>query len=629
MKLMVSMSALPPSQYRKYRKGWKPNPALLALFEKISGKKGHKAMRIYIDAKTDAVIKNIVQNVKPPIQIVDALMEKDIVLVDYIAGTGKDTHGRIVKIGKYLAKDAALKKMFDSDPQRKAIANASRNHQLICISMHPYDIAGMSTDRGWVSCMNLKGGANKKFVKQDIANGTLISYLIDPKDKNINKPVARALVKPYFQKGKTKVGDRVVGSEKVNALYLVDFAYPDSTMPFIHTLQEWLNEHINPFIATTERKGVFELHSKLYEDRRAGVFDYDLEAPLMNNDVNKFIDGIVASKDTENAEAVVVDYLERFPVMATMLAKRKWGTPEFQRTCVRELIGNGKYDDLPQFFSAIQTQYAGDTETLKNVWEATSGRPRAMDMFLRSLPNERRDSFVSTYFADAELYSVANSDTVLGTLPKAPSEIWNLVKYTSNPESLFWYTASRINTAGIMTRYVEEEFGTKGGREYKTYVLTPAIGSLALQNPKCSVATLHSLEQHKDRVDANYYRAAKMVFDGYKYLRVDDRESIRPRLHDTLSNKKLKLNKTEIDTLAHRIDYGHLVQVAVEELFPSAIDLSGDGEAFLVDTNGTLAQMTEQIIERTMELVEVDAIERVTEMRAKSKAHREKMKARK
>lgn len=626
MELMVSLSALPPSQYRKYRKGWKPNPTLLALFEKISGKKGHKAMRIYIDAKTDAVIKNVTQNVKPPIEIVDALMEKNIVLVDYVAGTGKDSHGRIVKIGKYLAKDPDLKKMFDSDPKRKSLVNATRNHQLICISMHPYDIAGMSTDRGWVSCMNLKDGSNKRFIKQDIAGGTLIAYLIDPQDKNINKPIARCLAKPFFEKSKAKAAEKFVGSETVNALYLVEYAYPDNKMPFVHTLQDWLNEQINPFVASTERKGVYELSKKLYADTRGAVFDYDVEGPMLRGDVNGFVTRLLEnpSKDSED---MAIDHMERSPQIAIMLAQKKWGQPRFYQRCVAELAGSGNWAELRRFFDVLFRNYVLDDFVMSKVWTYLSGKPQALSMFIDAMPNDQRDSFLDSHLGDMELYDDRQNARVEGLLPAALSEIWSFTKYSKNPEQMFWYNACRINAGGIATKYVDEEYGGERNREYHDYVLAPSVAAFASQSPKCPAATLDSLRRHKEMFTGIYYRTITRLLEGEKLVVLDDRHDFRPRFKALIEGLP-KITESERNKLLYQIEGDPILIQAANELYPDSSPLSGVESYLLVDSQQSLSVIKEAILKRALEIAKEDGLELLEEVRDAAKAHRAKMKAR-
>lgn len=87
-----------------------------------------------------------------------------------------------------------LIKNFSEDKIRN-IKNA--NDYVVCYSRHPYDIIGMSTNRGWHSCMRHSGSDIITNIKSDIRYGTIIAYLIRKNDKNINNPVARINIKPY------------------------------------------------------------------------------------------------------------------------------------------------------------------------------------------------------------------------------------------------------------------------------------------------------------------------------------------------------------------------------------------------------------------------------------------------
>ena len=42
---------------------------------------------------------------------------------------------------------------------------------LICITHNPYDVAGMSTDRSWTSCMNLNDGRYKETALKQVQYG--------------------------------------------------------------------------------------------------------------------------------------------------------------------------------------------------------------------------------------------------------------------------------------------------------------------------------------------------------------------------------------------------------------------------------------------------------------------------
>ena len=136
---------------------------------------------------------------------------------DYIGGTVdvafKDKDGKTKvrpgqKIGKLLVGetiptgkgDMPALPFFSNDPIRlgKSIRDSIKSKNLwVVISNHAYDIAGMSTDRNWTSCMNVIDGNFKHYVWNDIELGTLVAYIIDKNDTNIEHPFGRVLIKPY------------------------------------------------------------------------------------------------------------------------------------------------------------------------------------------------------------------------------------------------------------------------------------------------------------------------------------------------------------------------------------------------------------------------------------------------
>ena len=198
MKILISLSKIPLSLVRPYAKGWNKS-RYNDLFEKYAHSR--KKYRIYLP------LKNVVEKqVYIPRLINDSVVSNGYVVDDYLAGIAimPTNPKKKIKIGKLLYTEA--KKIYDNDPQRASVKNQD---MWVVISRHPYDIAGMSFDRGWTSCMDLGDNDNTytSYLDADIALGTLVSYLINAKDKNINSPVARISIKPYAcEKDGSKIG---------------------------------------------------------------------------------------------------------------------------------------------------------------------------------------------------------------------------------------------------------------------------------------------------------------------------------------------------------------------------------------------------------------------------------------
>lgn len=259
MEIEVSLSALTPSQYRPFMKMFKPDPQILKLFQKISGRMGNRAMRLYFDFQSDKLLKGF--SPECPSEIKDYLIEKGFVLEDYVSGTARDKHDRVVRLGKILSKNPELAKVFETDPNRKAIVSVTRGKKTVCLSMHPYDVAGMSTGRGWTSCMDLVDGINNKYVKEDIKHHTLVAYLIDSSDKDLKRPLSRVLLKRFY------------ATNKKDFFYHVEKVYPMPNAPFIISVQEFVNEHINKMLLPEGGfpDTTYMLHEDLYNDNGAAL----------------------------------------------------------------------------------------------------------------------------------------------------------------------------------------------------------------------------------------------------------------------------------------------------------------------------------------------------------------------
>lgn len=269
-----SESAVPLSQYRKVKRQTKfvegenqdkkhtRLPAAdRARVRKLFEKYGHKGRRIYIDYGQ----KDMKKPIEPPKAIDEFLKAKGFRLEDYREGIAFDKHDRAVRLGKAL-KDPSLKRMFDNDPRRQA-----RSKYSIVISNHPYDIAGMSTGRtGWHSCMTLGTGSNQHYVPQEIAAGSLIAYLIGEKDRNVERPVARVLLKPFY-------------SSDNKVFWLPDVVYPRDVPAFEKfrtQVRQWANKYLNKGNIAKQDKTHTTMNRLSYEDGMSDQATFvDLASP--------------------------------------------------------------------------------------------------------------------------------------------------------------------------------------------------------------------------------------------------------------------------------------------------------------------------------------------------------------
>jgi hypothetical protein len=245
---ILLQEALKPSQFRKYVKDFN-RERYTDIFKKLGDEFEHDKnyYRIYIPLGKEEK-SGPVSNVEK--EVTDFLTQNGYQVLDYIKGIVKFGDAKnTTSIGKVLTRLKAddLMKKFVSDEARKALTSDIDN-LMVVISRHPYDIAGSDTDRNWTNCMtighassnrvetlhnqlntlnnklsslqkedpnyvnilkkikNLKSeledrkeeGENVKYLIHEVKEGSLISYLINKNDKNINNPLAVLNIKPYI-----------------------------------------------------------------------------------------------------------------------------------------------------------------------------------------------------------------------------------------------------------------------------------------------------------------------------------------------------------------------------------------------------------------------------------------------
>lgn len=252
--------ALTPSQFRPYMKVWQDNPNLKerykSMFEEYKKKyDGDKnAYRIYLPLNTGDKKSEFED------QISTFLSENGWSLVDYVDGKARFGESKNTKrIGQVFsqlergadeAKKSEIKRLskgFIEDPIRK---QGKGSDLLVCISRHPYDVAGADTNRDWENCMTIGTGTNYRYLIHDVKEGSLVAYLVKGDDKNIIKPIANCAIKPYIN-----------SKDKSDIILLRDSkTYPQPYPDFENTVSTWLDE-ING-----KKEGIYCLNSKLYKD---------------------------------------------------------------------------------------------------------------------------------------------------------------------------------------------------------------------------------------------------------------------------------------------------------------------------------------------------------------------------
>lgn len=243
--------ALKPSQYRAVVKGW-DKERYADIFKDDAYEHDKNGYRVFIPIGKPS--RNV-QSVTAPPEIQQVLADAGFEIQDYVKGIVFNKEKKqSIKLGKVLTKlkrDDLLQK-FNNDSRREG----TKNQYIVVISRHPYDIAGMSTDRGWTSCMNLKSGINRHYVPLDVKHGSLVAYVTTYDDKNLNNPSGRVLIKPFY--------DTYSSDEKVY-FGIENQVYGTNVPGFTDAVNAWV-KMVNTKYQGLEGIAIVELHRDLYVD---------------------------------------------------------------------------------------------------------------------------------------------------------------------------------------------------------------------------------------------------------------------------------------------------------------------------------------------------------------------------
>lgn len=206
-------------------------------------------------------------------------------LSDYKEGIAFDKNGKSIKIGKLIVKVMNTtspseeqikyyKDLLSSYEKDKIRAKVSTSKLYMVISKAKYDIAGMSTGRGWTSCMSLNGGSNRQYVSCDVREGSIISYLVSKTDMNIQNPISRINIKPFINK-----------KDDSDIVYIPEDAiYGIPVKGFYESLTKMFR-NIQP-----DSIGIFKLHDELVSDSDETVVFGNFGDTIDNNNAKDLID---------------------------------------------------------------------------------------------------------------------------------------------------------------------------------------------------------------------------------------------------------------------------------------------------------------------------------------------------
>lgn len=184
-------------------------------------------------------------------KIIEILKNYKFTEIDYIKGYATSSDGRRFKILSALSKienklikntdnqdkinkiQSFFKRLSDSFTYSNSRKLTKYDDLTVVISQDPIDVATMSTDRSWSSCMNLK--KEKSFSEEriicEVSSGGLVAYLIKSQDIDIQKPLARIWIRRFTNAN----GDSyAIPENKI---------YGNATEDFYNFVKKWLEQN--------------------------------------------------------------------------------------------------------------------------------------------------------------------------------------------------------------------------------------------------------------------------------------------------------------------------------------------------------------------------------------------------
>jgi hypothetical protein len=128
----------------------------------------------------------------------------------------------------------------------------------------------------------LHDGENAHYVPAEIDGGTLIAYLVNVNDKNIEKPLARMLIKPFIN---------VINPTDI-AFGIENKVYGTGTASFVDVVSRWVNAVNN----ARALNGIFQFNPKSYRDVHGDNFKTVITLGKPDTDQTQ-IDQIIADPD--------------------------------------------------------------------------------------------------------------------------------------------------------------------------------------------------------------------------------------------------------------------------------------------------------------------------------------------
>jgi hypothetical protein len=333
-----------------------------------------------------------------------------------------------LKIGKILQGlgEETLLKEFKEDFCR------SYGGLKVVISRHPYDIASMTTNRGWSSCMDLVSGCNKAYVKRDIMGRTVIAYLTSMKDKNLTNPLARILLKRY---------ENASGHEyyvPATRVYGLSTAY---FKPYLTRLAEKLNAGVPRGIYTLDNEFYYSDDNPLTIDTRSAEDIAEERRKKLQMAIRAEILAVGPLKEIYTqlmAQIGDISLVAFQDLMGTLKWKKTMGVigDEDYRAFVTarsNLLDKGRSEYVKFIYDEIEARATNDSDKILTYWKFVSSFTMTLGSLLASASKfkDLKDEYyfirtidipVSISEDDREIYDVSEYLDYISEILKTQSK---------------------------------------------------------------------------------------------------------------------------------------------------------------------------------------------------------------
>lgn len=208
------------------------------------------------------------------------------------------------------ARDHRGQKIVDKAPSALNVVQAFANDPIraakkdvkLVVTRSKEGVGGMSSGKGWTSCMDLDNGCNRHFVPHDIQQGTLTAYLVRKGDeKNMDNPAGRINLKQFSNS---------TGSHSIFRPESATYgAMPKSAHHAVSTWAETMYPH--------KEDEIYNKHASLYNDDGNGMVitgnpDHNKLASAVDHHVTSIMRSFEDRGYKHNDEDDVSDHVENY-----------------------------------------------------------------------------------------------------------------------------------------------------------------------------------------------------------------------------------------------------------------------------------------------------------------------------